>query len=130
MHATRTADRTDFPPLRRRAMCLRSILAIAAAKVVCIATSTGNPQRRDDTGNHYGSDRLYRREPDIQTIDMTGGAPELNPEFRRLVVPARSRGLKVIDRCNLTILEEPGFEDMADFMAAHKVEIVASLPCY
>lgn len=68
--------------------------------------------------------------PEVATIDLTGGAPELNAHFRDLVVAARARGLRVIDRCNLTILEEPGCEDLADFLAAHRVEIVASLPCY
>jgi radical SAM/Cys-rich protein len=68
--------------------------------------------------------------PEITTIDLTGGAPELNRNFRRLVIAARARGLRVIDRCNLTILEAPGFEDLAAFLAAHRVEIVASLPCY
>jgi radical SAM/Cys-rich protein len=64
------------------------------------------------------------------TLDLTGGAPELNPNFRRLVLAARALGLRVIDRCNLTILNEPGQEDLAGFLAANAVEIVASLPCY
>jgi len=66
----------------------------------------------------------------IQTLDLTGGAPEMNPHFKYLVVQARSRGLTVIDRCNLTILEEPGYEDLAQFLADQQVQIVASLPCY
>ena len=66
----------------------------------------------------------------FETLDLTGGAPELNPGFRDLVRYARSLGLKVIDRCNLTVLEEPGQEDLADFLAGQGVEIVASLPCY
>ena len=66
----------------------------------------------------------------IATLDVTGGAPELNPQFRRLVAAARALGTEVIDRCNLTILEEPGHEDLADFLAQHRVRIVASLPCY
>ena len=66
----------------------------------------------------------------IQQIDLTGGAPELNPEFRRLVVELKARKIKIIDRCNLTILFEPGQEDLAAFLAANEVEIVASLPCY
>lgn len=66
----------------------------------------------------------------ITTIDLTGGAPELNPNFRSLVTHFRGRGLRVIDRCNLTILSEPGQEDLTDFLASHNVEIVASLPCY
>ena len=68
--------------------------------------------------------------PRIATLDLTGGAPELNPHFRKLVAAARARGLRVIDRCNLTILEEPGQEDLAEFLAAQQVEVVASLPCY
>jgi radical SAM/Cys-rich protein len=64
------------------------------------------------------------------TLDLTGGAPELNPSFRHLVRSARARGVRVIDRCNLTILFEPGQEDLAEFLAAEGVDIVASLPCY
>jgi radical SAM/Cys-rich protein len=66
----------------------------------------------------------------ITTLDVTGGAPELNPHFRRLVHAAREMGVRVIDRCNLTILEEPGQEDLAAFLAAEQVEITASMPCY
>jgi len=66
----------------------------------------------------------------INTLDLTGGAPELHPDFRRLVIAARKRGVRVIDRCNLTILEEPGQEDLAEFLAERGVEVVASLPCY
>ena len=66
----------------------------------------------------------------LRTLDLTGGAPELHPRFRWLVTAARALGAKVIDRCNLTILSEPGFEDLADFLAAQKVEVLASLPCY
>jgi radical SAM/Cys-rich protein len=64
------------------------------------------------------------------TMDITGGAPELNPSFRFLVEQARHDGRHVIDRCNLTVLLEPGREDLADFLAAQAVEIIASLPCY
>lgn len=66
----------------------------------------------------------------IATLDITGGAPELNPHFRRLVRAARTLGARVMDRCNLTILEVEGQEHMAEFLAAEQVEIVASLPCY
>ncbi len=66
----------------------------------------------------------------IHMLDLTGGAPEMNPHFRYLVTEALDRGLKVIDRCNLVILLEPGFEWLAGFLAKNQVEIVASLPCY
>jgi len=68
--------------------------------------------------------------PDVTTVDLTGGAPELNPSFRRIVREARRLGRRVIDRCNLTILFEPGQADLAEFLAAEQVAVVASLPCY
>jgi len=68
--------------------------------------------------------------PSIHTLDLTGGAPEMNPLFKDLVLKSRDYDVKVIDRCNLTILLEPGYEDMAQFLADNKVQIVASLPCY
>ena len=67
---------------------------------------------------------------DIPVVDITGGAPELNPDFRFLVSSARAQGRRVMDRCNLTILFEPNQEDLAEFLADHQVEIVASMPCY
>jgi radical SAM/Cys-rich protein len=73
---------------------------------------------------------LLARNPDLQTLDLTGGAPEMSDFFRELVIGARKLGRRVIDRCNLTILFEPGQESTAQFMAEHGVEIVASLPCY
>lgn len=72
----------------------------------------------------------YLKASGATTLDLTGGAPELNPHFKWLVESARSIGVHVIDRCNLTILQEPGQEDLADFLAKHKVEVIASLPCY
>ncbi len=72
----------------------------------------------------------YLRVRKVRALDLTGGAPELNENFRYLVGEARAAGVHVIDRCNLTILDEPGQEDLAEFLAAHQVEVVASLPCY
>jgi radical SAM/Cys-rich protein len=66
----------------------------------------------------------------VKTLDITGGAPELHPRFRELVATAREMHAQVIDRCNLTILQEPGQEDLAPFLARHAVEVIASLPCY
>lgn len=72
----------------------------------------------------------FVRASGARTLDLTGGAPELNRHFRTLVEATRALGVRVIDRCNLTILEEPDQSDLAEFLAAHQVEIVASLPCY
>lgn len=68
--------------------------------------------------------------PGVELVDLTGGAPELNPHFRWLVSEAHRLGRRVIDRCNLTVLFEPGMGDLPDFFADHRVEISASLPCY
>ena len=73
---------------------------------------------------------LLARSPRVRTVDITGGAPELHPRFRELVRTARTLGRHVIDRCNLTILSEPGQEDTAEFLASQSVEVIASLPCY
>jgi radical SAM/Cys-rich protein len=66
----------------------------------------------------------------VQMLDLTGGAPEMHPRFRDIVQHAREQGLEVIDRCNLTILSEPGYEGLAEFLAEHQVRVSASLPCY
>jgi radical SAM/Cys-rich protein len=90
------------------------------------------PKRREamDLGGVERVLQLLARNPGVECLDVTGGAPELHAHFRRLVAGARSLGRRVIDRCNLTVLLEPGQEDTAEFLAAHGVEIVASLPCY
>ena len=66
----------------------------------------------------------------IKLLDITGGAPELHPKFKQLVKEVRNLNVQVMDRCNLTILTEPGFEDLASFLSSNKVQITASLPCY
>jgi radical SAM/Cys-rich protein len=73
---------------------------------------------------------LLQSSRSVNTVDITGGAPELNLHFRRLVSASRAQGLHVIDRCNLTILLEPGFEGLPVFLACNRVEVTASLPCY
>ncbi|MBK7963242.1 MAG: arsenosugar biosynthesis radical SAM protein ArsS [Bdellovibrionales bacterium] len=73
---------------------------------------------------------LLKTSKNITTVDLTGGAPELNPHFKNLVITARALGKKVIDRCNLTVLYEPGQEETMHFLKHNQVHIVASLPCY
>ena len=73
---------------------------------------------------------LLKNSETIHTVDLTGGAPELNPNFRRFVKASRDLGKQVIDRCNLTVLDEPGQEETAYFLKENGVHIVASLPCY
>ncbi|MCH6587625.1 MAG: arsenosugar biosynthesis radical SAM protein ArsS, partial [Proteobacteria bacterium] len=89
--------------------------------------------RRTEAMDRRGADRvleLLEANPQVATLDITGGAPELNPHFRHVVRGARALGRRVIDRCNLTVLRVPGQEDTAEFLAGLGVDIVASLPCY
>jgi radical SAM/Cys-rich protein len=89
--------------------------------------------KRSEAIDRRGAERvvaLLRANPGLEVLDLTGGAPELHPEFRFLVAAARALGRRVIDRCNLTVLLEPGQEDTAAFLAANEVEVVASLPCF
>lgn len=73
---------------------------------------------------------LLATEPQIHTVDITGGAPELNPHFRYFVAEIRRMGKEVIDRCNLTVFYEPNQEDTPEFLAQSQIQVVASLPCY
>lgn len=74
--------------------------------------------------------RLIATSSSVRTLDITGGAPELNPDFESLVLAARAAGLNVIDRCNLTVLFEPGMDGLVDFLVENRVHLVCSLPCY
>jgi len=90
------------------------------------------PQRREMMTDEVAKRvlTLLASSPGVELLDLTGGAPELNPNFRWLIREARRLGRRVIDRCNLTVLLEPGMEDLPEFLAEHRVEVVASLPCY
>ncbi|MEW8022163.1 MAG: arsenosugar biosynthesis radical SAM (seleno)protein ArsS [Candidatus Thiodiazotropha sp.] len=89
------------------------------------------PKRKEEMDRRTVEDVLtFLQRKQLQRLDLTGGAPELNENFRYLVKQARELGVHVINRCNLVILLEKGQEDLADFLARHQVEIVASLPCY
>lgn len=90
------------------------------------------PNRTEEMSSETVDDviRFLENNHSVTTLDLTGGAPELNPHFRRMVIAARALGRNVIDRCNLTILSEPGMHELADFLAEQEVEVVASLPCY
>jgi len=124
--------RHEQPPLQATAI---EVLQINVGKV-CNQTCRhchvdAGPDRREAMSRETAESCLkVLREWDIPTLDITGGAPEMNPNFRWLITEARALGRRVIDRCNLTILMAPGYEDLPEFLANHQVEIVASLPCY
>lgn len=125
--------RSDFPALRRRVVeTLQVNLGYRCNQSCQHCHVNAGPNRTEEMSRDTidAVVAFLSASPDARTLDLTGGAPELNPHFRSLVVAARSRGVRVIDRCNLTILEEPGQEGLAEFLAAHGVEVVASMPCY
>ncbi|MCP5159177.1 MAG: arsenosugar biosynthesis radical SAM protein ArsS [Gammaproteobacteria bacterium] len=124
--------KTDFPPLYRdRTDTVQANLGYRCNQSCTHCHVAAGPQRTEEM-NWETMDLLlrYLTSHQVATLDLTGGAPELNPHFRALVTRAHSQGIRVIDRCNLTILNEPGQEDLATFLADHTVEITASLPCY
>jgi radical SAM/Cys-rich protein len=133
MHATLPLlVRTDFPPLRRTRLDTLQVNLGYRCNQSClhchVAASPQRTEMMDAPTVDLVVEVLGARR--IGTLDLTGGAPELNPHFRDLVRRARTLGVRVIDRCNLTILSEPGQEDLAAFLAEQGVEITASLPCY
>jgi len=123
---------TDFPPLRRGQLDTLQINVGYRCNQSCLHCHVNaGPTRREEMQADTAELIVrYLDASDVSTLDVTGGAPELNAHFRYLVREGRARGLRVIDRCNLTILEEPGQEDLAEFLAAQGTEVVASLPCY
>jgi len=123
---------SDFPPIaRRRLETVQANLGYVCNQSCLHCHVNAGPTRTESMSGETVEQLLaFLAASGAGTLDLTGGAPELNPHFRPLVARARAIQVKVIDRCNLTILEEPGQEDLAGFLAAHQVEIVASLPCY
>ena len=133
MHATLPLlARTDFPPLTRRRLETLQVNLGYVCNQTCLHCHVNAGPKRTESMDAATVDLVidYLDASGATTLDLTGGAPELNPHFRRLAQAARERGAHVIDRCNLTILSEPGHEDLADFLAAQRIDIVASLPCY
>ena len=124
--------KSDFPPITRgRLTTLQANLGYRCNQA-CLHCHVAASPKRTEMMSWATMETLlaFAEAQGIGQFDLTGGAPELNPDFRRLVVAARERGIAVIDRCNLTILSEPGQEDLAEFLAEQQVEVVASLPCY
>ncbi len=123
---------TSFPAIRRAQPNTLQINVGYKCNQACYHCHVNaSPKRKEQMSRETLETVLeFLNRSAIQTVDITGGAPELNPYFRELVTRARALQKHVIDRCNLTILEEPGFTDLPEFLAANNVEITASLPCY
>lgn len=134
MHATLPLlETTDFPAIRRGKPDTLQVNVGYLCNQQCVHCHVNAGPNRKEIMQRDVIDNIIKyleASKNIEALDLTGGAPELNPHFCDLVTTARNMGKHVIDRCNLTILEEPGQEALAGFLAEHKVEITASLPCY
>lgn len=133
MHSTKQLlISSDFPPLRRGRLQTVQVNVGYVCNQSCLHCHVNAGPHRTESMNRKTADDVlrYLEKSGATTLDITGGAPELNPQFRYLVRSARDLGCHVIDRCNLTILQQAGQEDLAYFLADHQVEVVASLPCY
>jgi radical SAM/Cys-rich protein len=133
MHATLPLmEVSDFPAIRRSRLDTLQVNLGYRCNQSCVHCHVNaGPTRTEEMSRETVFEVIaFLRAANIRTLDVTGGAPELNPHFRMLVKAARDLDVRVMDRCNLTILEQPGQENLAEFLAGHQVEIVASLPCY
>jgi radical SAM/Cys-rich protein len=133
MHDTEPLlEKVPFPAIRRGRLHTVQVNVGYRCNQSCVHCHVGaSPHRTEEMTGEVADvvlDFVERRR--ITTLDITGGAPELNPHFRRLVSVARGMGARVMDRCNRTILEQPGQDDLAEFLAEERVEMVASMPCY
>jgi len=133
MHATLPLlEQTGFPAIRREKLSTVQVNLGYLCNQSCLHCHVNaGPTRKEVMTEDTIADVLaYLRASTASHLDLTGGAPELNPHFRYLVTEARALGVEVIDRCNLTILQEPGQQGLAGFLADNQVQVVASLPCY
>ena len=123
---------TDFPPIRRDRLETLQLNLGYLCNLSCIHCHVAaGPTRTELMSRSTMEDALAVAERfQIARLDLTGGSPEMNPDFRWLVAAAVDRGLHVMDRLNPTIMEEPGYEWVGEFLAEHRIEIIASLPCY
>jgi radical SAM/Cys-rich protein len=133
MHATLPLlEDSQFPAIRRRRLETLQVNLGYRCNQACLHCHVNAGPTRTEMMSADTADVVlgFLATGAASNVDFTGGAPELNANFRRLVAGARAMGVHVIDRCNLTVLEQPGQESLARFLADHRVEITASLPCY
>jgi len=123
---------SDFPALRRGTLTTLQLNLGYRCNLSCIHCHVGAGPRRTEqmTEGTMELALAVAARWQVAKLDLTGGSPEMNPHFRWLVERARAQGLQVMDRLNPTILEEPGYEWTAEFLARHQVEVIASLPCH
>lgn len=133
MHATLPLLKgTDFPAISRQKLETLQVNLGYLCNQTCVHCHVNaGPGRKEMMDRKMAGLLLeFIKSSSVKNLDLTGGAPEMNPHFREIVTEARKLGVKVTDRCNLTILEEPDYQDLAEFLAEQRVEVVASMPCY
>src|SRR3954464_4461219 len=131
MHATLPLLRQyAFPPIKRNRLETLQVNVGYRCNQSCLHCHVNAGPQRTEMMSPSVVEEVVAFLPRVETLDIPGGAPELHPQFRELVAHARRLGRHVIDRCNLTILQEPGQEGLAAFLARERVEVIASLPCY
>lgn len=133
MHETlHLLKKSDFPKIKRSKIEILQVNLGYKCNQTCVHCHVNAGPTRTEMMAEEDINIIiaYIQAQDILTLDVTGGAPELHPQFRQLVETMYQQSRHMIDRCNLTILEESGQEDLAEFLAQNHVEIVASLPCY
>jgi len=125
-------EQTIFPAITRNTLEILQVNLGYLCNLSCTHCHVNAGPKRTELMNKATVDLVldFISREAIHTLDLTGGAPEMNPHFKYLVTRARAMDVTVIDRCNLVILEEPGYEGLAGFLAGNKVEVTASLPCY
>ncbi len=125
-------EQIAFPPIRRRRLDTLQVNVGYRCNQTCVHCHVdASPHRTEEmSGEVVDAVLAFVERQHVAVLDITGGAPELHPHFRRLVTAARAMGVRVMDRCNLTIFEVEGQERLPEFLAAEQVEIVASMPCY
>ena len=128
-----TLHRRGLAPLTRGRVTTLQVNVGRLCNLACHHCHVEAGPKRPEIMAHRVAERIVRLldlNPSLEVVDLTGGAPEMNPSFRFLVTETRRRGRQVIDRCNLTVFLEDRYQDLPEFLAAHEVQIVASLPCY
>lgn len=125
-------EQTDFPTITRNTLEILQVNLGYLCNLSCTHCHVNAGPKRTELMNKATVDLIldFINRKAIHTLDLTGGAPEMNPHFKYLVTRAREMDITVIDRCNLVILQEQGYDELAEFLATNKVEVTASLPCY
>lgn len=123
---------SDFPPIHRGTLQTLQMNLGYLCNLSCTHCHVNAGPHRTElmTRKTMQTALQFAEKNQLEFLDLTGGSPEMNPDFRWLVQQARLQGLHVMDRCNPTILVEPGYENCAEFLAEQHVEVIASLPCY